>query len=338
MFQIVAMWNLSRPDEEMKESVENTELRGYNPKTILTGEFAIKIANEEVKPLSVSNIADRYCFTRRDLYFSKGVNRLRGKNQKETWGSKAGPIVENYIEQIFVSENTKNLKTYESVREKGHNIYSKFIKEKSDRLEELKTLEENSLSTESGDTRWLLKLLNNNGRAELAIQALHTLLKENGFLDTVHINIKEKIKPNSKQIGISPAVEPDFIIPKFGIVGDVKTGVEFKDHFLLTCAGYALAYENENGKDKDINWGIIYFFPTRNPSWMVKPLTFAQIYIFPIDDHIREWFLDVRDEAYNIISKNKPPGFPPENKREHCKHCKFKDNCKREGLELREDE
>jgi len=337
VFQVIAMWNLSRPHEEMKNIVEKVELRGYNPETFLTGEFTNKIANKEIKPLSVSNIADKYCPTRRDLYFYKGINRLSRRGQQKTWGIEAGNVVEDYIKRVFKSKNIKT-NAYESLIKRGNNIYEEFVEEKRSSLKRLKSLEQSSLGAKEGDTDWLLTLLNNNGRAELSIRILHSLLKENGFLDSDHIKITEQLHPNPRQIGISLGIKPDFIVPEFAIVGDIKSGVEFKDHFQLTCTGYALAYENEKGKGNDINWGIIYFFPTRNPSWYVRPLTFAQIYIFPIDDYLRQWFLDIRDEAYSIISQKEPPDFPPEDQRENCKYCKFKNHCINEGLELENSE
>jgi len=63
-------------------------------------------------------------------------------------------------------------------------------------------------------------------------------------------------------------------------------------------------------------------------------MTFTQIYILPIDDCVRQWFLDVRDEAYNIISKANPPDLPEIDKRMQCFSCRFKDHCIEEGLDL----
>ena len=111
--------------------------------------------------------------------------------------------------------------------------------------------------------------------------------------------------------------------------------MEFKSFHQLTCAGYALAYENYFGKGKNIDWGIIYFFPTRNPSAMVRPLTFAQIYIFPIDDNLRTWFKDVRNEAYNVVSKDNAPNLPSEDNFDHCHNCRYKEFCIKNGLKLR---
>ncbi|MCD6573463.1 MAG: CRISPR-associated protein Cas4, partial [Thermoplasmata archaeon] len=148
------------------------------------------------------------------------------------------------------------------------------------------------------------------------------------------IDIPRKRKQHIKQVGINLPASPDFIIPKYGIVGDIKTGIEFKPHFQLTCAGYALAYENVKGIGNDINWGIIYFFPTRNPSLFRKSITFAQVYIFPIDDYLRKEFLAKRDEAYDIISKSQKPALPRSNERKHCEYCRFREICIRDGLDL----
>ena len=142
-----------------------------------------------------------------------------------------------------------------------------------------------------------------------------------------------KIKPTPIQIGISRPATPDFLIEKYGAVGDIKSGVKFEDHYLLTCAGYALAYENwKREEKKDINFGIIYFFPTRIPTDYAKPFTFAQMYVFPIDDVLRKWFLEERDSAYETIIKDSMPDFPKN--KQHCKHCQYIEACKETGLEI----
>jgi hypothetical protein len=87
------MWNLSKPDEELKDTVKKIKLRGYEPETFLTGEFAYKLNLKEIKSLSVSNISDKYCNTRRDLYFVKGINRPPKITDEVTWGRVAGNVV-----------------------------------------------------------------------------------------------------------------------------------------------------------------------------------------------------------------------------------------------------
>jgi len=333
MFQVIVMWNLSRPEQEIAVNIQGIKLRGYNSEAFLTGEFATKLSAKEIKPLSVSNIADRYCPSRRDLYFAKGINRPAKIKDKVTWGRAAGNIVERYIERIL-EKDTEFEASYSSLIGDGGSLNGDFINSSNREINRLRKIEKEVEEAKVGDTDWLLRLLNNNGRAELGLKLLHSLIKEGDSIDSSHIKIKTKVTPKPEQIGISSRATPDFIIPDFGIVGDIKTGIEFKSFHQLTCAGYALAYENRFGRNKDINWGIIYFFPTRNPSAYVRPLTFAQIYIFPIDDNLRGWFINIRDEAYNTISRTGIPPFPLKEERGHCPHCRFKRYCIDQGLEL----
>ena|SRR2546426_1851828 len=332
MFEVITKWNLAKPNEEMKDSVANITLRGYNNDTFLTGEFAKKIHLKEIKALSLNTIVGKYCPTRRDLYFEKGVNRLNGCKSRPTWGRKAGYVVEDYM--VSILNNRNNVSAYSALIKNARNIDRNFRVTKKSSLTNLASLETSSYGIKYGATDWLKVLLSNMGRAELGLKLLHSAIKEKNSLDIKQIELKPNIITNPSQIGINAPATPDFMIPEFGVVGDIKTGTNFVSYFLLTCAGYALAYENSKGKNNDINWGIIYFFPTRFNSDYVKPLTFAQIYIFPIDDLLREWFTDIRDQAYNIISNTTVPEFPLEIQRENCIACRFKDHCKSLGLDL----
>ncbi len=306
------------------------------------------MSTKEIRSLSVSNIADIYCPTRRLLYLDKGINRPPAKRSKTTWGRIAGNIVEDYVRRIL-EENVGQDRSYSSLIGYSKSLDEEFINSRRNisQLEKLRNIEktaEGQERSETGDADWLLKLLKCNGRAELGSKVLHSLIRETESLDITDIEIetdqkKLEIKPKEYQIGISSPARPDFIILRSGIVGDIKTGVikedvnPFKNHFLLTCAGYALACENQYKGEHDINWGMIYLIPTRVPSDYIRPLTFAQLYVFPIDDHLRRWFLDKRDEAYDIISKPDPPHFPSRDERHHCKYCRFRDYCVSRGLE-----
>jgi len=333
MFQVITMWNFARPDLETKNSVENIELRGYNSKAFLTGQFALKIKNGELRSLSVSDIADRYCPARRDLYYKKGMNKPKIRSST-TWGGKAGTIVEEFLFGLFSKKKSKgNRKMYEIIRKTSDQFSKSFQRSQNNGFKILSQLKGGDYE----DPKRLLELLNNNGRAELGMKLLHTLIFDNRKdVSFSHLALKTdsslQLNPNPAEIGISSPAEPDFLIKKYQVIGDIKSGIEFKNFHQLTCAGYALAYENE--KKKHINWGIIYFFPTRNPSAYVRPITFAQIYIFPIDDNLRRWFLDFRDQDYGTISKNRPPKFPQVKNGQHCSHCKFNDPCKNQGLKV----
>ena len=325
MFQVILQWNLLDANNVIEDSLPTETYRGYNSEMFLTSELINPIIKTKLKPLSVSDIADKKCPSRRDLYFKKGKNRLKKPRQSPTWGSKAGPIVEKYFLD-YLSHHPALPKKYKSISSEAHAIHDGFL---SDKIEDFEILE--SLETDKFvDTQWLKKLLFCGGRAELGMNVLHSLLKEKTSIQPADILPFDKLNPDI-EIGINTPSTPDFIIPNCEIVGDIKSGVEFLAIHQLTCAGYALAYENANksGKKK-INWGIIYFFPTRNPRARVKPITFPQLYIFPIDDILRSWFIDERDKAYQIISEEKAPGFPKN--KIMCGTCKFLKNCISDGL------
>ena len=331
MFQIITAWNFVCLENDLERVVGNIKLRGYSRDMFITGGFLTKITNNEIKPLSVSDIADFLCPSRRDLYFKKGKNRIK-KRGKKTWGRVAGNLVENFTYTLFDKfHKVKNPWSYSKVVKKVGSVSQNF---KSENLQSFQGLNRfKSRPDEESD--WLLKLLTYNGRAELGLRLLHKVLskEKNNEMNIDDLEVKpSELKPNPKQIGISKPVKPDFIVEKHKVVGDIKSGIGgFEDRYLLTCAGYALACENEGKKDGDINFGIIYFFPTRY-SEHAKPVSFGQVYIFPIDDALRVWFRGIRDRAYGMVSKDSPPDFP-EDKR-HCTYCKFYDVCKSQGLKL----
>lgn len=337
MFQVFTIWNLIDPvkDRSLRTQVKNIKLRGYQAFTSLTGQFANAIHDGQINALSVSDIADIRCSTRRNIYFRKGKNKNFRQKQKKYWGGTAGKIVERYISSFFNAYmNRKNLKKYVNIAKSTNRYQKRFEIKHNRKINSLKTL----AAKEYEDSSRLLKLLTINGRAELGMKLIHSLLFENKSMDYKDIILEDSassinMQPNPIQIGINKPSTPDFLIKNYDIVGDIKSGVKFEEPYVLTCAGYALAYENWQKKNKEnIDWGVIYFLPTRVPTDFAKPLSFAQIYIFPIDDILRKWFLDVRDFAYDTIVNDNLPKLPKD--KEHCRYCNYKEICQKIDLEI----
>lgn len=340
MFQNIIMWNLSNPDKEMLEYIKEVEFRGYNPKKNLTSQFANKISEGVINPLSVGNIADEYCSKRRDLYYKKGSNSVYRKRGTKKWGRIAGIFSHLYLSSLFTKYVDKKIVTnnYNSIIKTIDKFSSKFVKENEAKFQELDRL----ASKEYEDSNCLLKILKIDGRMEIVIKKiLSFFLPEGKYMNPSDLSIECKNKkiefyPNPIEVGINRPSTPDFFIEKFKIVGDIKTGIFFDERYLLTCAGYAIAYENWKKEEKmDINWGMIYFLPNRIPTDFAKPITYAQLYIFPIDDILRGWFLKERDRAYRIISKDCPPDFPEDKEdKEKCEDCKYNKVCMEMGLTI----
>lgn len=339
MFTVITAWNSTRPDLDIIADFSDLELRGYKSESVsLTGQLATKVADRIILPLSVSDIADKRCLARRDLYFRKGVGRLssvqRRSIEKVTWGQKAGSFVEKYVERIGGQQSiSQSTQSYATIRNDGDNYYQSYVGNRASDISVLKTLERSTVNIKEGDTDWLLRLLKGNGKLEVGAQFLHSFAKEMEDLDFSHIQFNTNLHPKPKAIGINSPATPDFIIPHLALVGDIKTSVRFEGHFQLTCAGYALAYENEHGEGQNINWGIIYLLPTRNPAALVRPLTFAQLYIFAIDDNLRGWFLDERDSAYRVLAEEQVPDVREDDIRDNCPYCKFKQYCEQQGAQ-----
>ena len=146
----------------------------------------------------------------------------------------------------------------------------------------------------------------------------------NSLLARVPINHRNvQISPDARVIGISSPSTPDFLISSLQVVGDIKSGAAFKDFYPLTCAGYAIAYENQYGHGNDMNFGIIYFLETHS-----RAVTTARSYAFVIDDQLRHEFLDRRNEAFGMLLQDPetPPPLAP-SRDQYCIHCKYLNEC-----------
>jgi len=115
----------------------------------------------------------------------------------------------------------------------------------------------------------------------------------------------------SSQVSYAP--EPTIVM------GEVKTGTQLQPFHLHAVAGYAISYESQH--KRDVNFGIVYFFETH-----VTQMSFAQSYVFVIDDFLRRKFLDARNDAYRILQKS---ALPPKagDYEKYCKYCKHHEDC-----------
>ena len=83
----------------------------------------------------------------------------------------------------------------------------------------------------------------------------------------------------------------------------IKSGASFKDFYPLSCAGYAIAYENQHGCGNDMNFGIIYFLLWAVPSGMSQMSLFIYFLVF----------ICLFDGLYSIVVLNWASLFP------HCR-------------------
>lgn len=320
MLQIVPTLSLINIRKEFRDAINNISLRGYFNKTPITvpADFITVLKDGTLKPLSVDSITNIFCPTKRDLYMSRVLN----KGGKINWGRRTGQVVDDFIKgftEKFKNDSTiARIKRYQCFLQKSSKYISAFSRKKV--WVDLSKFKSTPVNPDE-DQNWLLRTLDYALRRELMILRVSKILSRS---DSKKIDIqKMSLNPNSKILGISSPSTPDFVIPKISVIGDIKTGIEFKHHFRLAVAGYALAYENQF--KRDMNLGIVYFFPTRQ-----KDISFAHLHIFVIDDVLRNNFLQMRNEALATImdSKKRQPAFAS---RDECRNlsCKFIDECEK---------
>jgi len=334
LYQILSYCNQFKPFENILPIENEVKLRGYKLESFLPGQIIRKIENNEINTLSVSDIADRYCLTRRSLYFRKGINKPEKIKEKKTWGRKSGIFVEKFCfhsEKHLKIPKNKNYSELKKITTKS--IKKLMLGNKKD-LTDLYGLESKQIDAIKGDTDFLVKLLEVTINTNNLYSYAHEKLKEKTSIDINDIKTNHKIKEPDKRLGIGKLAIPDFIIPKYNIVGDIKSGEKFVEKYQLTCTGYALAFESKHGKGNDINWGIIYFLPTRNLSKYERPLAFAQFFVFKIDDYLRDQFIYLRNRDYLIIADDKLPKFPDD--KDKCIGCRYFEDCIKQGLDLNE--
>lgn len=321
MFQIGTNWQLWDLPRGFETEIKNITLRGYrrDDPVLLPAEFSL------LRPLSVDDICSLYCPTRRDLF----LLRVRGRRGSATWGRIVGPVIEEYCKgligeyhNLFESAPTQS---YVSVNRLIEEFTNRFITRKERQFQKLN---KHSSGTSTDATKLVL-VLQYTGRYELAMLGADWLLNDGGAgkaaslfmrVPLEHENIE--ISPDERAIGIRSPSTPDFLISSLQAIGDIKSGGVFKDFYRLSCAGYAIAYENQHGAGNEINFGIIYFFETHS-----KNIGVAKSYAFLIDDQLRQEFLDRRNEAFGIIKRDPSDPPPLASRDQYCIYCKYQIEC-----------
>jgi CRISPR/Cas system-associated exonuclease Cas4 (RecB family) len=322
MNSILSSLNLLDNSIFLTLSKDNRKDRGYHNDSLLTGQYLFAL-NNGIGPLSISDIADKYCNTGVELYLQKGKNRQKYKLKKKEKHSSSGlgKLIEDYIISILDSP-VKDENSYHKIIDKDIDFFSKFEQEKLDTIAEIN--ENESESDNKFRTQKVLNGINCCSRYEFIFSAIHKYFHGEGqIVPQPIISLSEE----NKALGLSRTLTPDFLV-KYGettIIGDIKTGEKFEEFHKLTCTGYALAFENQN--KVDVNYGIIYFIPTMIKQAKSKNhFFFPQIHIFEIDSSLRSDFIAQRDSKYDLLSNDNIPEFPVDD--QHCLHaCKWRENC-----------
>jgi len=282
--------------QELVERPISSELRGWS------------YESPPIKPLSTSlrfgvgELAGRYCETLRDIY----LRRVLGVRPPPSFKMARG-IAFHEVMKAALFDIKKFI--FEDLSSGGKGLLNSLLpKSESVGFEAVERAESALGSRLSEEDRRLLAFSCLNLYEFLVIQgaaALDRTLSKYPHAEPDSV-VNAAIPPVSERkvdgslVGLSGELSVDIYTP-YNAIADVKTG-EVRSFHPLTLAGYALALESDEGIPIDFGFIIYVKVEGRVPSFKVKPLI--------VGDEVRREFLEVRDEAYQVVTSGRDPGKP----------------------------
>ena len=103
-------------------------------------------------------------------------------------------------------------------------------------------------------------------------------------------------------VGLTPTLRIDSLLPT-GLIVEIKSR-PFKEEYMLTLAGYALAFESQY--ETPVDFGVLLQVQIDERKRDIK----FYKKIVPISDDLRSSFLERRDMLMASIAENRDPGMP----------------------------
>ena len=244
--------------------------------------------------LGVGEIAYRYCETRRNLYLRR-VLGLKGDSGKPALINGAA------IHKIF-SEASRGVRKLALLGKTGPDIYEELSKE----APKIATTCPQEIRTACEKIYKYLALM---WSAEIAKARITYAAQDAAGL----IPWITELKVDGTLVGLSDKLSVD-AIAEASIVIEIKTGQK-KNFHKHALAGYALAIESS--LETPIDYGVLIYINTAGEE---PEITLEPHYISP---DLRKEFIDLRDEAIDLILASKDPGVA----RNCPETCPFLETC-----------
>ncbi len=262
-------------------------------------------------PLTVSELSARYCETLRDVY----VRRVKKVAQPFTVKLARGSLLHEVIRRT-IAESKRFI--YSEPKCSGYDLISRYADEGfEDAIASIAGGEaDDEAAGKLGEEARNLHLFLLVGIASRLDDARSRFphAAEDSLVSAAVPPISER-KVDGSLVGLSRELSVDLYSP-YNAVIDVKTGEE-RDFHPLTAAGYALALESEG--QVEVNYGMITYLRMQGK---VPAITSKY---FVVGDEIRREFLEIRDEAAEIVRTGKDPGKP-----DRCpSYCPYYEVCNR---------
>jgi len=252
----------------------------------------------------VSELAGRYCQSMRDVYLRRVLNVKPPPSVKMARG-----IVLHAVNRESISAVKRLL--FAGEVESGSELVDDLLPLARDVADRAITEAEVHLAKLSDDVKDQLRVEASAFFRFLAVQAAARV--DQAISKYPHSDVDSIIsvavppvverKVDGSLVGLSRELSVDIYTP-FNAIADLKTG-EVREFHPYAATGYALAMEAEEGIPVDFGF-VIYV--------QIEPLRLVpsfRLRYFVIGDELRREFLELRDEAYEVVSVGRDPGKPP---------------------------
>ena len=263
----------------------------------------------------VSELAGRYCRTMRDLYLRKILRVPTPPSVKVIRGIVFHDICHRVIldvKRVLFEEGSKvsGFRVLEGLLPQAMGVVEYSLGEAERRVGEVDR-EERGEILEEAVSLYRFLIIQAAAKVDWALSKYPHATADS--IASVAIPPVVERKVDGSLVGLGRELSVDLYTP-YNAVADLKTG-EVRSFHPYAVTGYALALEAE--ENIPIDYGFIVYVKVKQgtPRFKLK--------CFVIGDEIRREFLELRDEAYEVLTLGKDPGKPP-----RCpKFCPYYEVC-----------
>ncbi len=251
--------------------------------------------------LSVSDVASRYCKTMRDLYLKHVIEVDVEPSVQMIWGRKLHETFREtvvLVKQLLSRDVTSGVELVERVNDIANAIVNKVLKDVS-----TKGLDQGLVAKLDSTCRALCKYL----VVQIASRVNDVLSRfgRSSLQDSIvyySVPLVTEYIIDGSLVGLKEVLRVDAIA--YNILVEVKTG-QIEEFHKLSLAGYALAMESD--LEIPVDYGLLIYINFNSCSTSVPKIKVVPVVI---SDELRREFLDLRDQAMEIVLHERDPGIP----------------------------
>jgi len=250
--------------------------------------------------LGVSELANRYCPTYRDIYLRRvaGVQAPITFKTVRGWvyhalSSRCSSLIKS---KLYLHGLIRGVELIKILLEEESNLIDSIIEEYNVK----RYLDSSKVEVLRRNMRLLFEyfIVQTAARLDSVICEVK-YAKLESIIGKVVPQVAEKLV-DGRLIGLSRELRIDIMLDNRVII-DIKTG-DVRDFHKYALAGYALAVESD--LEIPVDYGLITYLSILN--------NHVKIYnkMYFIGDELRREFIEIRDEAFNILNSGEDPGKP----------------------------